>query len=155
MTLQGMTLDGVARMPGSPFGDLELFVRSWPADEHELTLEYAADDGAVITGRWCEGLLTLHPQGEDRRLPGLEPLLAEPGARLLRHRAGRRAVVRSGDAYATVVRPARAPAVIRSAARAAELTDGSPFDVAARRVVGRRHRAWCASPRCPARLCAT
>jgi aminoglycoside phosphotransferase (APT) family kinase protein len=128
MTLQGMTLDGLARVPGSPFGDLEL-QRAWPADDHELTLEYRAGDGAIVTGRWCEGLLTLHPQGEDRRLPGLQAVLAEPGAQIVRHRAGRRAVVRTGEGYAEVVRPARAPAVVRAAERAAELTDGSPFAV--------------------------
>jgi aminoglycoside phosphotransferase (APT) family kinase protein len=128
MTLDGMTLDGLTAMGDSPFGALELR-RAWPADEHELTLEYTTEDGAIITGRWAEGALELCPQGEDRRLPGLLCVLDEPGARLLRHRAGRRAIVRTAEGFAKVVRPARAAAVARSAERAADLTAGAPFGV--------------------------
>jgi hypothetical protein len=128
VTLEGMTLDGLVSLDDTPFGALELR-RAWPADEVELTLEYTATDGSVITGRWAEGALELRPPGEDRRLPGLPRALEDPGATLLRHRAGRRAVVRTDDGFVKVVRPARATALARSAERAADLTAGAPFTV--------------------------
>lgn len=57
------------------------------------------------------GQVTLHLRGNDRKLPGLAPLLAQPGARLLVHRPERRAVVRletsAGLRFAKVVPPER------------------------------------------------
>jgi aminoglycoside phosphotransferase (APT) family kinase protein len=128
VTLEGMTLGGVVAPRESAFGPLTLR-RAWPADEHELTLEYETAAGGIVTGRWAEGELVLHAPGEDHRLPGLAPLLDEPGATIVSHRAGRRAVVRTADGFAKVVRPARAAAVARAAQRAADLTAGAPFAV--------------------------
>jgi aminoglycoside phosphotransferase (APT) family kinase protein len=128
MTLEGMTLDGVVTPGASSLGPLTLR-RAWPADEHELTLEYKTSEGGIVTGRWAEGELVLHAPGDDHRLPGLAPLLGEAGAQLISHRAGRRAVVRTAGGFAKVVRPARAAAVARAAHRAADLTAGAPFAV--------------------------
>lgn len=71
--------------------------------------------------------VVLQARGADRRLPGLTPLLARPGASPVSHRPERRAVVRLSATrrtrYAKVVRLGRAPAVV-AAARAAGRATG-------------------------------
>lgn len=79
------------------------------------------------------GMIVLQRHGADRKLPGLAPLLAQPGATLLVHRPGRRAVVRLNNAderhYARIVPPDRlAPTLHTSAVAQAALHD-SPFAV--------------------------
>ena len=124
--------------------------RAWPRGPDRLTLEYVAPDGEVIAGQWAaedarlgdlaratrrgagaddvalavaggEGVL-LQRRGADRRLPGLARVLRLPGARLVAHRAERRATVRicagGGVAFAKIVRPGLAARVAASLAAA-------------------------------------
>jgi len=102
--------------------------RVWPLRDRRLALEYRDARGGVVAAQWAAraarldwlaertpgGLVVgengarvlLQPGGADRRLPALAELLAEPGARLVTHRAEQRAVVRTDEAldttYATV-----------------------------------------------------
>lgn len=79
------------------------------------------------------GMLILQRHGADRKLPGLAPLLAKPGATLLVHRPERRAVVKqataNGPQYARVLPPARLAATLHSAATAAAALQQGPFAV--------------------------
>ena len=127
--------------------------RSWPRSAGHLGLEYLAPDGRTIAGQWfadperleyvaratakakqkanvavvevADTRVLLQSGGADRRLLGLAPLLAKPGARLLVHRPERRAVVRlvgsEGPYYAKVVRPERLRSVVNSGVAAREL----------------------------------
>jgi hypothetical protein len=121
-------------------------LRAWPRDEGHVLLHvtdaaapsgwaggqwFADDERAAATARRAPGArhlsgtgVVLQPGGSDHRLPGLAPLLARPGAVLVAHRPGRRAVVRlpgPGDVagsevvWAKVVRPGRAAALARTA----------------------------------------
>jgi len=125
--------------------------RAWPRAQSELVLEYAAGE-TVVAAQWlADGAkreeiarttgcpvvsaaggakVLLHARGADRRLPGLAPLLARPGATLVSHRAERRAVVRlddgSGLRYAKVVRPERLDGIV-AAGRTAERLAGAGF----------------------------
>ena len=121
--------------------------RAWPRQTEHAALEYVDGRGRLAPGQWfaepaaCraaarairreagaqgtvavvgDGRLLLQLGGADRKLPGLAPLLARPGATLLVHRPERRAVVRLEETtvtrYAKVVPPGRA------AALAAQLT---------------------------------
>lgn len=117
--------------------------RAWPRSAGHLGLEYIAGEGHIIPGQWFADsaqlehvagataragpapLVTLaevagtrvllQAGGADRRLPGLAPLLKQPGAYLLVHRPERRAVVRLETptrlSYAKVVRPGRTQAL--------------------------------------------
>jgi aminoglycoside phosphotransferase (APT) family kinase protein len=152
---------------GLPSGALELR-RARPRSSHRLGLEYAASDGQTVAGQWLgdvrrfervaqatahastapttlvvdvEGTrVLLQAKGADRRLPGLAPLLAQPGAVLLVHRPERRAVVRleplagravggldrtDGLRYAKVVRPERTQALVAAARTARDLARGA------------------------------
>ncbi len=127
---------------GLPPGPLKLR-RAWPRSAGHLGLEYIAGEGHIIPGQWFADsaqlehvagataragpapLVTLvevagtqvllQAGGADRRLPGLAPLLKQPGAHLLVHRPERRAVVQLETAtrlsYAKVVRPERTQAL--------------------------------------------
>ena len=144
---------------GLPSGPLELR-RAWPRSPHHLGLEYVAGDGSTIAGQWFSDIrqlqrvahatawsspattaavvivegarVLLQADGADRRLPGLAPLVARPGARLLVHRPERRAIVRletpDGPSYAKVVPPERTGALaaagyaVRNLARGAFTT---------------------------------
>ncbi len=132
--------------------------RVWPRDVSSLALQYVDTSGAVVPAVWCadEGetrrlgrkldrvggllasgdgvLVGLHPNGADPRLPALGALLERPGATLVSHRPGRRAVVRlEGEGsvrYAKVLRPGKTDRVVRSG-RLVESLDGRAFDIAA------------------------
>jgi hypothetical protein len=128
-----------------PTGKLELR-RAWPSTPDHVLLEYVGPTGQPVAGQWIrdsdqrrrvlagtpqpafvvpETGVLLQPAGADRKLRGLAPLLAEPGACLLSHRAERRAVVRRADGcYVKVVRPGRSDAVARAAAVAAAALAG-------------------------------
>ncbi|PZR52655.1 hypothetical protein DNL40_11135 [Xylanimonas oleitrophica] len=113
-------------VPGGPEGTSgsvpEAVAAQWFADPAR-----AARVGAATPGARVHGSLVLQPQGADRRLPALQGLLADPGARLVAHRPERRAVVRrrtgggtaGRTAYAKTVRASRFGALV-DAARAAE-----------------------------------
>lgn len=100
--------------------------RSWPRSPEHLLLDLDRD-GQPLAGQWfadpgraartaartgggaiAVGGLVLQAGGADRRLPSLAELAAAPGARLVVHRAERRAVVRCADAtWTKLVRPER------------------------------------------------
>lgn len=116
-------------------------VRAWPRSVDHMLLELARHDGqevpGTVVGQWFAdtdalaaeaeaapppahrlGPVLLQPDGVDPRLPGLADVLDEPGASLIGHRPGRRAVVRvsrpEGEVFVKVVRkPRRAEDVVR------------------------------------------
>ncbi len=92
--------------------------RAWPADlkapSRDLVLELAVDD-RVCAGRVVDGRLEV--LDDDPDLPALAALAAEPGAVVVGHRAGRRAVVRRADG--TFAKVARRSATRRALARLA------------------------------------
>ncbi|MEJ5868804.1 phosphotransferase [Pseudokineococcus sp. 5B2Z-1] len=100
--------------------------RAWPADLRapgpDLVLELEVD-GRVRAGRVVGGGLQV--LDDDPDLPALAALAAEPGAVVVGHRAGRRAVVRRADgAFAKVARrSATRRALARLAAVDALLAD--------------------------------
>lgn len=97
--------------------------RAWP-QAGAVVLELERSDRSVVGGRWRHGAgcIDLLEPTLDRRLPGLGPALAD-GASVVGYRAGRRAVVRSGDGFVKALRPARwVDAVERHRAVAAALT---------------------------------
>jgi aminoglycoside phosphotransferase (APT) family kinase protein len=130
-----------------------LLRRSWPRLDGRLLLEYAGAGGAVLGAQWLPpevagedggaaaanlavlpcaagGVLLLHMNGRDARLPGLRHVLGRRGAELLSHSPGRRAAVRlDGATFAKVVRPSRAAAAT-AAARFASRLVGRRFAVA-------------------------
>lgn len=67
-----------------------------PRSATHLLVQVRPDQSSrPVPGQWhAEGGLVLHPDGEDHRLPTLAGLLEVPGAELIAHRPGRRAVVR-------------------------------------------------------------
>lgn len=138
-----------ARELGLPAGPLWLR-RAWPRAAGHLLLEYGAADGTIVPGQWRleerdalravaklpaadaamfelpgEGYVTLQLRGADGRLPALAPILAQPGARLLVHQPGRRAVARlprpDGVAFAKLAPPGRARAVADAGVEAGRL----------------------------------
>ena len=137
-------------------GPLELS-RCLPRSREHMLVRYVAGDGARIAGQWfndperlrrvaqataragqtpgaavvtipMQGVL-LQAGGADRRLPGLAPLLAQPGTRLLVHRPERRATVRlespSGLRYAKVVRPQRVQGLVSATTALLQLGAGA------------------------------
>ena len=113
--------------------------RASPRGPDRLVLELGAADGTVAAGQWFAaaaeaervwevlrarfgGLATVLPgnphllvqrEGSDRALTGLHRVVSRPGARLVAHRAERRAVVRLADAsYLKVVRPGATEPVV-------------------------------------------
>jgi hypothetical protein len=127
--------------------------RAWPRSADQLLVEYQAG-GQLVPGQWHRGAeagmeavrglpeddsaafpvtggagwLALQLRGADRRLPGLAPLLSEPGATLIVHQPGRRAVVRLAKPgsvrYAKLVPPKRAPGLAEAGRTAMTLGDG-------------------------------
>lgn len=116
-------------------------VRAWPRGSGHLHLElrhgdelaagqWFAEPGAAmraaarIPGSVSAGDVVLQPDGADARLP-VRDVLARPGAELVSHRPGRRAVVRvtgsSAVEYVKVVRRSRAADYAERAARAERL----------------------------------
>jgi phosphotransferase family enzyme len=128
--------------------------RVWPTRDQRLALEYRHAAGGVVAAQWAPradlldwlaertpgghvvgdgaARVLLHPAGVDRRLPALARLLAEPGARLVTHRAEQRAVVQTAAAldttYATVT-VARDAAWTAEAATIAQGLAGGAFAV--------------------------
>jgi Phosphotransferase enzyme family len=139
---------------GLPRGPLQLR-RAWPRRSDRLLLEYWTADGRIIGGQWLADprqlgevaeetrrsgpaelveaddghRVLLQSAGADRRLPGLAPLLAQPGSTLLVHRPEQRAVVRlagsPAPAYARVVPPSRLEPLISAVDRARRIADGA------------------------------
>jgi len=119
-----------------PTGRLELR-RAWPKSPDHALLEYVGPDGLPVAAQWLRdddhrrhvlvgtpfpafvapgtGVL-VQPAGADRKLHNLAPLLAEPGSRLISHRAERRAVIlRADGCYVKVVRQGRSHALAQAA----------------------------------------
>jgi hypothetical protein len=121
-------------------GRLEVH-RAWPREPGHVLLELRGDD-VVLAAQWwsrtpdleavaaryrrtparvADGVL-VHLGGADRKLVRLQQELAAPGARLVGHRAERRAVVRRADgSYVKHVRPHRVGAVALGLASADRL----------------------------------
>ncbi len=135
--------------------------RAWPRSGEHLLLEFTDSDGRIVPGQWmndpaalervarqtarqsaeCHGAPTavleservlLQLGGADRRLVGLQSLLARPDATLLAHRPERRATVRLDDPaaaqYAKVVRPSQVHEGTRGLAHLDSLPD-RPFAI--------------------------
>ena len=105
--------------------------RAWPRSKGELALEYVRHDDndrpSVVAATWSEPTgLTFVPATADVALPGLAPLLAEPGAWLVSHRAGTRAVVQLADEFAKVVPPRRATRLAATLSAAEQLPVAVP-----------------------------
>lgn len=123
----------LARIAEVPDGDEPLRLRrAWPRSPTRLTLEYVAAD-AVVAGHWSSEeadtraaaadddqtaltevggeLVALQERGTDGRLRGLRAAVGLPGARLISHRARRRATVAIPGAFLKVVRPGRVAAL--------------------------------------------
>ncbi|GHD10076.1 phosphotransferase [Zhihengliuella salsuginis] len=96
--------------------------RAWPRADGTQTVEGHDGDGRLRAGTWhgAGARLDVLDFGRDAKLPALPGVLA-PGAELIVHRAGRRAVVRSGDRYVKVLRPGRAAGVAEASTRLGEL----------------------------------
>ena len=103
--------------------------RAWPDDGRGRPLELRGPgpEGQALRGARMDALtaqITLHPLGEDPRLPGLaRTLAAHPGARIVSLRPGKRAVVRletdgCPDRFVKIVRPGRAPRLLSAIDRA-------------------------------------
>ncbi len=125
-------LDESAAVPGLSLR------RAWPRSGEHLLLDLVRPTGEAVAAQWfaepgraaavarrtdggarAVGRVVLQPDGADRRLPSLAPLVARPGAALVAHRPERRAVVRLADGtYAKVVRPDRTAEVARAARNA-------------------------------------
>ncbi|RZU60710.1 phosphotransferase family protein [Zhihengliuella halotolerans] len=92
--------------------------RAWPRPDGTQDVEGYDGAGRLRAGTWhgAQTRLELLDFGRDAALPGLTDVLV-PGAELLVHRAGRRAVVRSGDRYVKVLRRRRAAGVAAASTR--------------------------------------
>ena len=117
--------------------------RAWADDGRGLPLELT-DPGAERAGERLRaarldpatGEVTVLKAGTDPRLPGLARVLAEhPGAAVVSHRPGKRAVVRidaepgvRGEQFVKIVRPGRAERLLRAIDRSSAF-DG-PFRTA-------------------------
>lgn len=69
------------------------------------------------------GRLVVQLSGADPKLPALRAALLAPGATLVAHRSGKRAVVRDHDGFCKVVRRGRAAGIARATTAAGERTD--------------------------------
>ena len=130
--------------------------RAWARSGEHLLLEFADSDGRIVPGQWMKdpaalervarqtvrqsarhshgaptavlesGRVLLQLGGADRRLVGLQSLLARADATLLAHRPERRATVCLGDPaaarFAKVVRPSQ----VHEVTAALEHLDGLP-----------------------------
>ena len=135
--------------------------RAWPRSGEHLMLEFRAGDGRIVPGQWmkdpaalervarqtarqsaeCHGAPTavleaehvlLQLGGADRRLVGLQALLARPDATLLAHRPERRGTVRldeqASTRFAKVVRPSQVHEITAALQHLGGLTD-RPFAI--------------------------
>jgi aminoglycoside phosphotransferase (APT) family kinase protein len=94
--------------------------RSWPERSGGLAVEALTPQGRVV-GVWVRGTDVTVLDTHDPALPALTP-----GATVIRHRPGRRAVLRTADGYRKVVRPGRAAAVARRVESAWDLLGADP-----------------------------
>ncbi|WP_394214831.1 phosphotransferase [Brachybacterium vulturis] len=115
--------------------------RAWADDGRGLPLELVEEradreDGPLRGARLeaTTGRITVYEAGSDPRLPGLARVLAaRPGAVIVSHRPGKRAVVRHGEErgavrYVKIVRPGRAARLLEAIARAEDFA--GPFRTA-------------------------
>ncbi|MGD9527896.1 hypothetical protein [Pseudonocardia sp.] len=99
--------------------------RAWPHRDG-LAVETRTAHGTVLAALVTDDRTRLLA-GADSALPALAPALREPGAVLLGHRPGRRAVLRRADGrYVKVVRPGRTGAVVDGLRRAPRHLAGLP-----------------------------
>lgn len=120
--------------------------RAWPRTTGEVLLELVDDRGRRLAAQWwaapgraekslvdagppaevCGSTLLL-PDGVDPTLRPLPALVRRPGAVLVAHRPGRRAVVRHGDglAFTKVVRPGRIAPLLQAIDRAQAAAAGA------------------------------
>jgi Ser/Thr protein kinase RdoA (MazF antagonist) len=153
------TLTEAAEQPGGSALRFPLHLRrAWQRDLSRLGLQYVDAGGGVVPGQWWadkeqtadaharleravggallaragDELVLLQPGGADLKLPALGRVLGEPGAELLTHRPGRRAVVRlqtsGGTLYAKALRPSKVDRVRRAGEFVARLP-ARGFDV--------------------------
>jgi aminoglycoside phosphotransferase len=133
MATSANVLSQIAEIPGrDPAHPLRLR-RAWPRSAGRLTLEYICGD-AVVAGHWSRDreaarsmaagggermtlvevggeLVVLQATGTDGRLGGLAAAVGLPGARLVAHRAERRATVSVPGAFLKIVPPGRVAGV--------------------------------------------
>ncbi len=64
--------------------------------------------------------LVVQAHGADPKLPALRPALIAPGAVVVAHRSGKRAVVRDHDGHLKILRAGRAPGIARALAAGAD-----------------------------------
>jgi aminoglycoside phosphotransferase (APT) family kinase protein len=94
--------------------------RSWPERGGGLAVETLTPEGRVVGVR-VRGTDVTVLDARDPALPALAP-----GATVIGHRPGRRAVLRTADGYRKVVRPGRAAAVARRIESARDLLGADP-----------------------------
>lgn len=87
--------------------------RAWPGADGTLTAEIVDGNGHLRAATVdATGALHLLDSGQDRKLPELAPDLAAPGASLLVHRAGKRAVVKHPEKVTKHLKAAKVPGVV-------------------------------------------
>ncbi|MCI2956218.1 hypothetical protein MN032_00830 [Agromyces atrinae] len=85
--------------------------RAWPAADGGSDLEVTAPGvEGVRVGSWRDGVVEIETGLHDRRLPSLADWATR--GEIVSWRRGRRAVVRVGDEYVKIVRPAAASSVV-------------------------------------------
>ena len=95
--------------------------RAWPARAGQIPLELTGS-GMLRGGMLADGRVRLLPVGADPKLPDLEAASSAPGAQLLSHRPGVRAVVRTAEGtFIKLVRAGRAAPLVDA------LTAAAPF----------------------------
>ncbi len=158
-----MTISGVAAGDGAGLAFPLRLRRAWPREVSRLGMEYVDGAGRVVPGQWHAdeeatrelfeklwrrgggavlgttggaaggALVVLQPGGVENRLASLAGLLERPGAELVTHRPGRRAVVRltevDGVRYAKALRASKIERIVR-ANRFVEGLAGRVFAVA-------------------------
>lgn len=99
--------------------------RSWPGRDGDLTVEVVVDGAPGLAGVVIGADRVRVRHRADPKLPALESELARPGAELLGHRPGRRAVLRVAGTYVKIVRPGRAVPVAQALCVGARLARGA------------------------------
>lgn len=97
--------------------------RAWPGKRGAVVFEFFDDEGRLCAGEVrADSSVKRAAFGEDSKLPALAGVLAKnPGARLLVHRLGRRAVLRTDSSFVKVVRSGKAEGIAAASATVAEL----------------------------------
>jgi len=97
--------------------------RSWPERGGALAVEALTRDARVVAAR-VDGTASTVLDTADPELPALAA--AAPGATVISHRAGRRAVLRRPGSYLKVVRPGHAARMVGGLATARDLLGTGP-----------------------------